>query len=95
MIGWFIAIGFIFGITAGLFLGLPAFVMGFLIGTATYVVLGLMSGLDVLDIALRALALAMTLQISYVLGLVAQAASPGLRQRRWRSRASTTPHKTK
>jgi hypothetical protein len=74
-------IGLAFGLLAGLFFGLPTFVVGLLIAIVAVTGLGIWAEQGFLQIAFRALVLAVTLQVSYVLGLVAQAASISLRRR--------------
>ncbi len=74
-------IGLVFGLLAGLFFGLPTFVVGLLVAIVAVTGLGIWAQQGFLQIAFRAIVLAVTLQVSYVLGLVAQAVSISLRKR--------------
>lgn len=74
-------IGLFFGLMAGLFFGLPTFVAGLLVAIIAVVGLGVWSEQGFTQIAFRALIIAVTLQVSYVLGLCAQAVSASLRKR--------------
>lgn len=80
MIGAIYGIGLTFGFLAGLYFGLAALVAGLLIALVAVVGLGVVAEQGFPEIALRALVLAITLQVSYVLGLCAQAVSAPLRK---------------
>ena len=80
MIGAVYGIGLTFGFLAGLYFGLPAFVAGLLIALIAVVGLGVGAEQGFPEIANRALILAVTLQVSYVLGLCAQAVFAPLRK---------------
>lgn len=73
-------IGLLFGFLAGVYFGLPAFVAGLLIALVAVVGLGVGAAQGFHEIALRALVLAVTLQVSYVLGLCALAVFAPLRK---------------
>lgn len=75
------AIGLGFGFLAGLFFGLPTFVAGLLIALVAVAGLGAWAEQGFLQIGFRSLILAVTLQVSYVLGLCAQAVFIPLRRR--------------
>lgn len=81
MFATILLVGAGFGLAAGVFLGLPAFAVGSLVGLAALLTLDLAAGRDVLEILLRLVGLAVSLQIAYALGLVARAAFPALRRR--------------
>jgi hypothetical protein len=81
MFATILVVGAAFGLAAGVFLGLPAFAIGALVGLAALLALDLVMGLGALEIVLRLVGLAVSLQIAYALGLVARAVFPALRQR--------------
>ena len=74
-------IGLVFGLVAGLFFGLPTFVAGLVVAIVAVAGLGIWAEQGFLQIAFRVLVIGVTLQVSYVLGLCAQAVSASLRKR--------------
>lgn len=74
-------VGLVFGFLAGLYFGLPTFVAGLLIALVAVAGLGIWAEQGFMQIGLRAVILAVTLQVSYVLGLCAQAVFIPLRKR--------------
>lgn len=86
-------IGLVFGLLAGLFFGLPTFVAGLLIAIVAVAGLGIWADQGFLQIAFRVLIMAVTLQVSYVLGLCAQAVSASLRKRLKQHEQKPAPRK--
>ncbi|WP_349370894.1 hypothetical protein [Salinarimonas sp.] len=81
MFATILVIGCCFGMAAGVFLGLPAFALGSALAVGALLVLEIAVGSGFGETALRLLALAVSLQIAYAIGLVARANVPALRKR--------------
>lgn len=86
-------IGLVFGLLAGLVFGLPTFVAGLLIAIIAVAGLGVWSEQNFMQISFQALIIAVTLQVSYVFGLCAQAVSTSLRKRLKPQERKPSPHK--
>ena len=75
-----VSVAFAYGAVAGIFLGAPAFVLGLLAGLAALAGTGFAAGVAATVVLLDGLALAVALQVGYVVGLVARSRLPDLRR---------------
>ncbi|WP_349370762.1 hypothetical protein [Salinarimonas sp.] len=71
-----LATGAVFGLTAGVYLGLPAFALGLMLGLATQVIMDALADLPTAVLVGRAAGLAAMLQLTYGLGLLLRRLRP-------------------
>lgn len=65
-----LATGAVFGLTAGMYLGLPAFALGLMLGLATQVIMDALADLPTAVLVGRAAGLAAMLQLSFCIGIL-------------------------
>jgi hypothetical protein len=62
--------GAVFGLAAGVYLGLPAFALGLILGLATQVIMDALADLPTAALVGRAAGIAAAMQMSYGIGLL-------------------------